>query len=115
MLNQDFLNFLEFHLTKAFSSSPDISVRSLWCDGIILPDNENDYSKKAINDKREVQVKAYIGKDGQNEYSMLMKFGRKSLSKYARDLDITDCLPNADESNWYEIDPQINKITIQLL
>src|SRR5688572_8648423 len=115
MLNQDFLNFLEFHLTKAFSYSTDISVRSLWCDGIVLPDNENDYSKKAINDKREVQVKAYIGKDGQGQYSMLMKFGRESLSKYARDLDITDCVPKADEGNWYEIDLEKNKIIIHLL
>ena len=115
MLNQDFFNFLEFHLTEAFSYSPDISVRRLWCDGILLPWNENDYSKKAINDKREVQVKAYIGNDGQGEYSMLLKFGRKALSKYARDLDITDCVPDADESDWYEIDTEKNKIIIQLL
>ena|SRR6185503_4854247 len=114
MLNQDFLNFLEFHLTKAFSHSPDITVKKLWCDGILLPDNENDYSKIAINDKREVQVKAYIGKDGQSEYSMLMKFGRNSLSKYAKGLDITDCLPKVDESDWYEIDPEKNRIIIHL-
>ena len=115
MLTQDFLNFLEFQLSKAFSYSPDISVRSLWCDGILLPDNEIDYSKKAINDKREVQVRAYVGKDGQGEYSMLIRFGRKSLSKYARDLDIRDCVPEVEESDWYEIHPKTNKIIIQLL
>lgn len=89
-------------------------MRSLWCDGILLPNDENDYSMKAINDKREVQVKAFIGKNGQGEYSMLIKFGRKSLSKYARDLDITDCVPKADENDWYEIDTEKNKIIIQL-
>ena len=86
MLDQDFCNFLEYHLSRAFSYSPDDSIRSLWCDGILLPSNENEYSKKTINDKRQVELKAFIGKDGQGEYSMLMKFGRKSLSKYARDL-----------------------------
>ena len=115
MLDQDFCNFLEFYLTEAFSYSPDSSVRSLWCDGILLPNNENDYSKKTINDKREIQVKAFIGKDGQGEYSLLMKFGRKSLSKYARDLDIRDCVPEVDENDWYRIDTETNKIIIQLL
>jgi len=115
MLNQNFLNFLEFHLTKAFSYSPDSSVRSLWCDGTLLPNNENDYSKKTVIDKREIQVKAFIGKDGQGEYSLLMKFGRNSLSKYARDLDITDCIPKAHESDWYAVDTETNKMIIQLL
>ena len=115
MLNQDFLSFLEHHLTKAFSYSTDNSVRSLWCDGIVLPNDENDYSKKASNDKREVQLKAFIGKDRQGEYSMSIKFGRKSLSKYARELDLTDCVPNADNNDWYEIDTKTNNIIIQLL
>jgi hypothetical protein len=44
-----------------------------------------------------------------------MKFGRKSLSKYARDLDIRDCVPEVDENDWYKIDMETNKIIIQLL
>ena len=114
MLSQDFCNFLEYHLTKAFACSPDNKIKGFWCDGVLLPWNENDYSKKTINDTREVLFKAFIGKSGQDEYSLLMKFGNKSLSRYARDLDIRDCLPKADESGWYEIDPEKNKIIIQL-
>ena len=87
----------------------------MWCDGILLPNDENDYSKKAANDKREVLVKAFIGKDGQGEYSMLIKFGGKSLSKYARELDLTDCVPKPEKNDWYEIDTETNKIIIQLL
>ena len=115
MLNQDFFNFLEYHLTNAFSYSTDIIVRSLWCDGILLPSNENHYSKKVVNDNREVMVKAFIGKGGQDEYSMLLKFGRKSLSRYAKDQDMRDCVPEAEKNDWYVIDPKTNKIIIQLL
>lgn len=115
MLNQDFCKFLECHLTNAFSYSTDNTVKSLWCDGVLLPWNENVYSKKSVNGKREIMLKAFIGKDGQGGYPVLMKFGKKALSNYARDLDITDCLPKADENDWYEVDPEKNKIIIQLL
>ena len=114
MLDRDFCDFLEYHLTKTFLHSTDANVKGLWCDGVLLPNDENDYSRKSINDKREVWMKAFIGNDGQDEYTLLMRFGNRSLSKYARDLDLTDCIPNADESNWYVIDPKANKITIQL-
>lgn len=113
-MTQDFCKFLEFHLTEAFSFSPESSIRSLWCDGVLLPHNENDYSKKSVNDKREVWMKAFIGKDGQAEYSLLIKFGNRSLSRYARDLDITECVPNIGETGWYEVDLKANKIIIQL-
>lgn len=115
MLTQDFCKFLECHLTNAFSYSTDNTVKSLWCDGVLLPWNENVYSKKSVNGKREIMLKAFIGKDGQGGYPVLMKFGKKALSNYARDLDITDCLPKADENDWYEVDPEKNKIIIQLL
>jgi hypothetical protein len=115
MLTQDFCDFLEYHLTKAFSHSTDTTVKGLWCDGILLPNNENDLSKKNVNDKREVELKAFIGKNGQDEYTLLMKFGNKSLSRYAKDLDIQECVPNFENNDWYMIDQGINKITIQLL
>ena len=115
MLHKDFCTFLEYHLTKTFSNSNDPLIKELWCDGILLPTNENDYSKKSINENREVTLKAFIGKEGQDEYSMLMKFGNKSLSKYARDLDIKNCVPGIEENSWYEMDVLTKKIIIQLL
>jgi hypothetical protein len=115
MLDNDFCTFLEFHLTKAFSNSNDPSLKGFWCDGVLLPTNENTYSKKSINDTREIMLKVFIGKEGQNEYSMLLKFGNKSLSRYAKDLDIKNCVPEFDENDWYEIDTKTKKIVINLL
>lgn len=115
MLDEDFCEFLEYHLTEMFSHSDDTTVKGFWCDGIILPVNEKDYSKKNVNDNREILLNAFIGKDGQNEYVIVMKLGNKSLSRYARDLDIKDCMPKPEETDWYTIDIMTKKITIQLL
>ena len=115
MLNQSFCNFLEYHLTESFTYSQDEIIKHMWCDGILLPSNELDYSKKIINDKRQLLLKAFIGKDGQDEYVMLLKFGNKSLSRYARNLDIKDCIPDPEKGDWYIIDTDKKQIAIQLL
>ena len=81
MLDQEFCTFLEYHLSRCFKFSGDESVKSFWCDGIALPSDENDYSKKAINDKRMVLTRAYLGKNGQEQYTMTIKFGNKALSR----------------------------------
>lgn len=115
MLNEDFCSFLEYHLSKCFKYTNDESLKSFWCDGVALPLNENSYSEKSINDKRQVLLSAFIGEDGQDEYTMLLKFGNKSLSRYARGLDIKDCVPTFEKNDWYIIDKKNKQITIQLI
>ena len=114
MLDQDFCNFLEYQLTSAFENSDDKAVRGFWCDGVVLPSNEDEYSKKSINDNRQIVAMAYMGKTGQDEYQLLIKFGKKALSRYARDLDIKDSIPGPEEKSWYLIDIDKKQITIQL-
>jgi hypothetical protein len=115
MIDKDFCDFLEYQLSKSLFNSSDKHLKAFWCDGIILPLNENEYSKKSINDNRQVLVSAYFGKDGQDEYSMLIRFGSRSLSRYARGLDIKECVPSIEENDWYIIDEENKTITIQLL
>lgn len=114
MLDNEFCNFLEYQLTSAFENSDDEAVKGFWCDGVILPPNENKYSKKSINDTREVAAIAYMGKSGQEEYQLVIKFGKKAVSRYAGDLDIKDSIPDPKEKGWYIIDPDKKKIVIQL-
>jgi hypothetical protein len=59
-------------------------------------------------------LKAFIGKDGQTEYELTMKFGNKALSRFTRSLNIKECVPNPDKHNWFNIDTKRNKIEIQL-
>jgi len=114
MLNEEFCGFLEYHLSTSFKYSSDESIRSFWCDGVMLPSNENNYSKKSIDDNRKVLLKAFIGKDGQDEFALLLKFGDQALSKYARDLDIMDCIREVEKYDWYTVDKERKQIIILL-
>jgi hypothetical protein len=114
MLDQDFCNFLEYHLSQSFKLSHDATIKNFWCDGITLPANDDLYALKSINDKREVPLKGFLGNEGQEEFSVLMKFGPRSLSKYARGLDIKDCLPAIETGDWYFIDTTSKSMIIQL-
>lgn len=114
IIDQDFCEFLEYEICKAFEHSDNNEVKGFWCDGVLTDQPDNYYSQKFVNDNREVKLKAFIGKDGQTEYELTLKFGNKSLSRYASNLDIKECVPNANKQNWFEIDSKRNKIDIQL-
>ena len=114
MLDQDFCKFLEYEISKAFEHSENDQIKAFWCDGVLLNQPDNNYSQKFVNDNRQVILKAFIGKDGQSAYELTLKFGKKALSRYARNLDIKECIPNPAKQNWFDIDTKDNKIEIQL-
>ncbi len=114
MLDQDFCEFLEYEICKAFTHSDNEQIKYFWCDGVLLNQPDNSYSQKFVNDNRQVKLKAFIGIDGQTEYELTLIFGNKSLSRYARNMDIKACVPNPDKQNWFNIDTEQHKIVIQL-
>lgn len=61
-------------------------------------------SAKHLNDHKKIITTAWLGKDGQEKYEMTIHFGSKALSKYARGLDITECLPDINTMDWIELD-----------
>ena len=114
MLDNEFCEFLEYEISKAFTNSTNDRVKHFWCDGVLLPTFENEYSKKFVNDNRQIVMTAFMGLSGQDKYELTLKFGNKSLSKYAKDLDISECVPNPESINWFDIDIERQKISIQL-
>jgi hypothetical protein len=114
ILNDDFCSYLEFYLSGTFCNSKDDALKGYWCDGIHKTEPDNCYTKKFINDKRQTKFKADLGVSGQEEYEMIIHFGKKALSRIARDLDIKDCLPSNELSDWYKIDIDNKTIEIQL-
>lgn len=114
IIDQEFCEFLEYEICKAIEHSDNDEIKGFWCDGILLNQPDSSYSQKFVNDNRQVLLKAFIGKDGQTEYQLTLKFGNKALSRYARNLDIKECVLNADKQNWFDIDTKRNKIEIQL-
>lgn len=114
MFDQDFCDFLEYEICKAFNHSAGEQIKGFWCDGILLNHPDSSYTQEAINKNRQIQLKAFICKDGQSEYELTLKLGNKALSKFARNLDIKECIPNPEKQNWFEIDTKLNKMVIQL-
>jgi len=89
-------------------------LNSYWCDGVMLTGPESGYSPKYVNDNRAVILKAFIGTDGQDEFELILKFGPRSLSRYARNLDLQECIPDTESSNWIVIDPDNRSVQVQL-
>ena len=114
MLDQVFCEFLEYEITKVLASSTDERLKGFWCDGVLLAISENEYSKKSVNDKRQVVMTAFAGQTGQEKYELTLRFGRKALSRYARDLRLEECVPNPEDNNWLDIDPTKKKMVLQL-
>lgn len=117
MLDQAFCEYLEWRVIGSaleILSKTDERLKGFWCDGILLFDIENEYLKKQINDKRSVVMKAFSGKTGQEEYELTLLFGRKALSRYSRDLRLEGCVPDAEISDWLEVDPIKKKIVLRL-
>ena len=113
MLDIGFCEFLEYEISKALSNYANDKVRHFWCDGILLPTFDNEYSRKFVHDNKKVKLTAFIGPTGQDKYELTLYFGDKALSKYASDLDISVCFSNSD-NNWFDIDFVKRKISIQL-
>jgi len=80
MLNNDFCDFLERQLSKAFANSSIDSIKNFWCDGILPPTFENQYSKKFVNDNRKVVMTAFVGVSGCKRtlfrYSFRLEFSK---------------------------------------
>jgi hypothetical protein len=112
--NVDFCAELEYHLTRTFNQSDDKNLRGFWCDGISMPTNDLQLTKKNINDKRKIVTKACFGYDGQDEYEMTINFGQYSLRRYAKETDLSDCLPNEDTMDWVSLDMKSKTIELQL-
>jgi hypothetical protein len=114
MLNQDFCQTLEYKICEALENINNENVKGFWCDGVLLSEPDLYYSQKFINDNRQTKLKAYVGKTGQTVYILTLKFGRKALSRYARDLDLAPCIPQTDFAEWFYIDVDKREIEIQL-
>ena len=72
--NQDFCTNLEYKLD--FDDLEGDEVKGYWCDGIDhIPRDIKSLSKKNIEKNKRINTKAWIGKDGQDEYEMEMILG----------------------------------------
>lgn len=116
MLDDDFFRKLEWEIIPdALEELANPDTKGFWCDGVTFVESNSYYTKKSVNDNRYVPLLAYVGKDGQSQYELILHFGPEALSRYDRDLSIMECIPDGNASEWFSIDVQQEKIEIQLL
>jgi hypothetical protein len=111
--NEDFCDYLEYHLCRTFYNSPDEEIYSLGCDGVDMP-YENDLTMKKDIETKKITTIAWIGTDGQGRYEMTVKMGEKALDKFRKGLSLVDCLPNEESLDWITIDTKKKTIELQL-
>lgn len=114
MLGQNFCETLEYKISEALENVKDENLKGFWCDGVLLSEPNKYYSQKFVNDNRQVKLQAFICKDEQTTYDLTLRLGNKSLSRYARNLDIVECIPQADFAKWFKIDTTKKEIEVQL-
>ncbi len=113
--NEKFCTQLEYRICHELEKTTDPELKGFWCDGISWLPTENQLTKKHVNDKRKIETKAWIGKTGQTEFKAMINFGKKALSKYAKDMDLTECIPDLEsQAEWIEIDIENKTIKIEL-
>ena len=110
-----FCTHLEYHLSKTFENSNRNDLKGFWCDGVSWnPISHRHLDRKLVNDTRKIVTKAWIGKDGQDEYEMTIRFGKYALRRFSKGTEMIDCIPSADTMDWIEIDIETKKIEIRL-
>jgi hypothetical protein len=114
MIDRNFCEQIEYKICEVFRKLDNENTKGFWCDGVLLSESETCYKSKFINDNRKIKLKAFVGKDGQNEYELTLLFSSKSLSKVARQLDFIDTFPRDNFDTKFAIDTEQRKIEIQL-
>jgi hypothetical protein len=121
MFDEKFLGQLEYAITDALTKSKDIDWRRCWCDGVLLPDNNADYSSGQISKTKEIELKAWIDEGrikgeqrGQFLYDMRLGFGEKSIDKLKTGDRLEDCIPNEGADEWIVLDREHRIINAKL-
>jgi hypothetical protein len=110
--NQQFCIDLEYYLCDVFTSVVQDDVKGFWCDGVLAPFVDNELSKKHVNERKQIITRAFVGRSGQEEYTLVLTLGKLSLRRFANDRSLNDCLPDIHSSESFVIN--VDKRTIQL-
>ncbi|MCB9055593.1 MAG: hypothetical protein H6549_06980 [Chitinophagales bacterium] len=118
MIDNHFCEILEYRISESLSNSENIEMRRCWCDGIEIPDIEDDLS---IVERNSILTQAWIdegrikGKSrGQFKYDIVIWLGEKSIKNYKNRLSIDECIPEGIDDSWISLNIKERKIEIQL-
>lgn len=113
--NIEFCTHLEYHLTESLANTKNTSLKGFWCDGISSqPIGFNFLKINKVNELSQINTIAWIGKDGQDEYKMIINLDKKSLKNISEGIILIDCILEANTTDWFDIDIKRKVIKIKL-
>ena len=115
MLTQEFCDYLEYQISAALHASMDPDKRGCWCDGILLLEFPEDYTTQQVNSTKQVVTRAWMGKSGQDHYTLTIRFGKKAVRYYMRENTLEDCVPATDNADWIILNNGTLTAVIELL
>jgi len=108
--NKSFCQELEYHLTRTFQNASTNKFDTIWCDGIAMPSLE-DHNDVQTN---QISTDAWLGTNGQEKYTMLIKLGPLSVAAFEHGLNLSDCLPSDQTQDWITLDQEDKTIELRL-
>jgi hypothetical protein len=114
MIDQNFCDALEYKLCELLSNSSSDDVRGFWCDGVLKSEQEHCYEASRINHTKKIELKAFVGNDGQDEYELALHCGKNSLRKILRNQVFFDTFPTDDADSKFIVDIDLQRIEIHL-
>ncbi|MDQ3800332.1 MAG: hypothetical protein M3384_12850 [Acidobacteriota bacterium] len=111
MLPESFLISLEYSIAIALENAGE----KYWCDGVypLDSDGEDDLAPGKVRDSGEIRLRAAMPKgqyeDEQFWFDLILKFGKRSLERYAKGESLDDCIPDLSGAGWIKLDVE-NKI-----
>jgi hypothetical protein len=119
MINQSFLESLEYSISKAMANSSNKEERTYWCDGIIVDDlNKEQELTSSILRSKSLKAIAIIPKEQYAEsdyrFDLNIFFGKEAMSRLRNGLDLENSIPEINNSNWIALDLSSKSISIQL-
>ena len=114
-IDERFCGSLERTITEFFRGSADNDIRELWCDGVSVSSHEarGNFRDHLIS-TREFETTAWIGREVQDEYRLVLRFGNRSIKLISEDGNIVCCIPSTGLTERFEIDLSARVMWIDL-
>jgi len=114
MITHDFCTKLERYIQRGLYAHPDKRLNTITTDGIVFDATDISLRKKFVNDNRYSVVRMYAISGGCEIYDLILLFGNKATSRYARGLHLMHCIPAEFNDENMAVDKEKREIVVGL-
>ena len=115
MITNEFCKKLEIAIQRGLYAHLHKRLNTITTDDIVFDPSDISLTKKFVNDNRYAVLRMYALTGGSSVYNLILLFGNKAASRYARGLHLMDCIPWEFNENNMAVDVEKGEIVIGLL